>query len=98
MVDYGKNEADFAPYSDREVISMQDDDYYMRNYQYTVQKDCDSVQVMLGDNFKSFVCTREVNFENFYVRGVYKIDAMTYDGGHVNTVVVCISKSAEKPT
>ena len=76
---------------------MQSDDFYMVNYQYTIQKDCDSTEVMLGDNFKSFVCTREVNFGNFYVRGVYKIHAITYNDEELNTIVVCLSKSAEKP-
>ena len=96
LVDYGKNEADLSPYSDKKIIGMDEDDFYMGNYQYTIQKDCDTAQVQLGDNFKTFVCTREVNFGNFYVRGVYKINAVTYEDKTIDTVVACISKTAEK--
>lgn len=52
----------------------------------------------MGDNFKSFVCVQEVNSTDFFIPGVYNVDAETYDGKIVKQQIVCFNSDYEKPT
>lgn len=98
VLDYGNDETSLIPYTNSKKFSIQDDDYYMRNYQYTTGKDCAKAEVELGNNFKSFICRQKVDMQEFFIPGVYDIEAETYNGKIVKETIVCVNSDYEKPS